>query len=180
MCNIRLLYRKMYVQERMASAQYACTFVRAHFTGRVHISQRARAVGLQMRPWRLLQGDGHRRRCRSSRASLLWKEQHLPKWLIALTLRRAGSRQEAGHHNWMSQSRCPCLIYWAGLPSWALWDEGGRKADEGEGLWRKGKRERLSRRKRGSEEKGGDWHTKHLSWKEGGKKSLENVKRKVP
>lgn len=153
MCNIRLLCKEMCVQERRASAQYACTFVNAHFTGHVHISHRTRAVGLQTRPGRLLQGDDHRR-LHSSRASLLWKEQHLPKWLMALTLRRQAGRQEAGHHNWMSQSRCPCLIYWAGLPSWALWDEGGRKADGGEGLWRKGKRERLRRRKWGSEEKG--------------------------
>lgn len=94
MCNIRLLCKEMCVQERRASAQYACTFVNAHFTGRVHISHRARAVGLQTRPGRLLQGDEHHR-LHSSRASLLWKEQHLPKWLMALTLRRAG-RQAGG------------------------------------------------------------------------------------
>lgn len=27
---------------------------------------------------------------------------------------------EAERHNWMSQERCPCLIYCAGLPSRAL------------------------------------------------------------
>lgn len=42
-------------------------------------------------------------------------------------------------HNWMPQERCPRLIYWAGLPSQAVWDEGtemrpqSRKARRGMG-----------------------------------------------
>lgn len=102
---------------------------------------------------------------------IAFEEQRLLRWLMVLNFFCKADRQiEAERHNWMSQERCPCLIYWAGLPSWALWD------DRRDGKERETRGSEAERR-RGEEarqdgEQGGCWCWGEI-WEEGmkGKRS---------
>lgn len=52
---------------------------------------------------------------------IAFEEQRLPEVTDGVGFLQGQTGQiEAERHNWMSQEKCPCLIYRAGLPSWAL------------------------------------------------------------